>query len=397
MALRGKKILVGICGSIAAYKACELIRLIRKKGGEVYPVMTEEAFYFIHPITVQTLSQKPVSSKLFEEKKEKIPHLSLTQEVDLILVVPATANFISKVACGLGDDLLSTTILSTPRPCFFVPAMNHFMWLNPVFQKNVEKLKLLGYHFIGPEKGKLACGEEGWGRMKEPVEIVKVLEDFFTSRKDFEGKTFIVTAGPTREPLDRIRFLSNYSSGKMGYALAEEGVKRGARIILVSGPTSLTPPPGVEVYKVETALGLKKKVEEFFPLVQGVIMAAAVSDFRPLLGKEKKLKRGGRKRTLLLVENPDILKELGRKKEGKILVGFCAETENLIEEAKRKLKEKNLDLIVANDITQQGAGFEVDTNIVSIIDREGKVESLPKLPKAQVAKLIWDRIREILK
>ncbi|MEA3485668.1 MAG: bifunctional phosphopantothenoylcysteine decarboxylase/phosphopantothenate--cysteine ligase CoaBC, partial [Candidatus Aerophobetes bacterium] len=306
-------------------------------------------------------------------------------------------NIIGKIANGIADDILTTIALATRAPIVIAPAMNHQMYKNPILQQNINKLKALGVKFIGPEEGKLASGKMGIGRMSEPSQIVEYLEKIIQHKSDLQGKTFLVTAGPTREKLDRVRFISNCSSGKMGYAIAEVGIERGAKIILVSGPTSLTPSPGVEFYLVESAEEMREKVMEKFSSVDGVIMTAAVSDYRPEKKEEGKIKRSSRETlTLKLVQNPDILKELSEKKGNKILVGFCAETKDLEQEAKRKLRLKSLDLIVANDITIPGAGFDVDTNIVVLIDRNGKVEHLSKRSKREVAEKIWDRIKQLL-
>jgi len=396
-ALKDKNILLGITGSIAAYKAAEIIRLLRKRGAQVYPIMTRAATYFVHPITFQTLASRRVVLELFRQE-DKIKHISLAELADALLIAPASANIIAKLANGIADDILSTVALATKAPVLVAPAMNHQMYVNPILQQNIDKLKRVGVKFIGPEKGQLASGKVGIGRMSEPSRIVECLESLIQCRDEFKGKCFLVTAGPTRERIDEVRFISNYSSGKMGYALAEEGICRGARIILVSGPTSLVPPAEAEFYRVESAEEMRKKVMEEFARVDGVLMAAAVSDFRPERKREGKIKKSvGERFTLELRQNPDILSELGKRKEGKVLVGFCAETENLEEEAKRKLREKNLDLIVANDITLEGAGFGVDTNIVVLIDRYGNLTCLSKRSKREVARAVWDKIKEITK
>jgi len=396
--LKNKNILLGVTGSIAAYKAAEIIRLLREKEAVVYPIMTEAATYFVHPLTFQTLASQEVTLELFKEGNKEMRHISLAELADVLLIAPATANIIGKIANGIADDILTTLALATKAPLVIAPAMNHQMYKNPLLQQNIDRLKALGVKFIGPEEGKLASGKVGIGRMSEPSRIVDYVEEVIQRRNDLSGKTFLVTAGPTRERLDRVRFISNYSSGKMGYALSEVGIARGARVILVSGPTSLTPPPGVEFYSVESAEEMRKKVMDEFPYVDGVIMAAAVSDYRPKLREERKIKRGSQEAlTLKLVQNPDILRELGEKKGNKILVGFCAETDDLEEEARRKLKLKNLDLIVANDITLPGAGFGVDTNIVVLIDRNGNIEHLSRRSKREVAEKIWDRISWLLR
>ncbi len=396
-ALRNKSILVGVTGSIAAYKAAEIVRLLRKKEAIVYPIMTKAATHFLSPLTLQNLASQKVTLKLFSRDIRKAEHLSLAEFADACLIAPATANIIGKIANGIADDILTTTVLATKAPVLLAPAMNNMMYENPILQRNIGSLKAIGCKFIGPEKGDLADGKIGIGRMTEPQEIVECLERAMQSRDDFLGKAFVVTAGPTREPLDRVRFFSNYSSGKMGYALAEEGASRGARIVLISGPTSLDPPLGVEFHWIESAREMHKMVREKMREADGIIMSAAVSDYAPAKKENGKIKKTSQKKFILeLVQNPDILKQLGQRKENKILVGFCAETKNLEKEARRKLKEKGLDLIVANNIIEEGAGFGGDTNIVTLINDKGKVEHLSRRSKRDVARAVWDKIKELM-
>ena len=390
--------MLGVTGSIAAYKAAEIVRLLRKQGAGVYPLMTQAATHFVHPLTLTSLAAQEVALDLFETKRGRMRHLSLAELADLVLIAPATANVMGKVAHGIADDLLTTAVMATRAPVVLAPAMDGGMYENPVVQANVRKLKSRGMHIIGPEEGELASGEVGKGRMVEPQKIVGYVERILQSREDFGGKLFMVTAGPTREALDKMRFISSYSSGKMGYALAEEGIARGARIILVSGPSPLLPPPQAELHSVETALEMKKTVMERFSEVDGVLMAAAVSDFRPKRVHNDKIKKNAyTSLNLDLVQNPDILQELGRIKKDKLLVGFCAETSRLKEKAEEKLKEKNLDLIVANDITLEGAGFGVDTNIVLLMDRDGELISLDRRSKREVAGKVWDKVKELMR
>ncbi len=390
--------MLGVTGSIAAYKAAEIVRLLRKQGAGVYPLMTQAATHFVHPLTLTSLAAQEVALDLFETKRGRMRHLSLAELADLVLIAPATANVMGKVAHGIADDLLTTAVMATRAPVVLAPAMDGGMYENPVVQANVRKLKSRGMHIIGPEEGELASGEVGKGRMVEPQKIVGYVERILQSREDFGGKLFMVTAGPTREALDKMRFISSYSSGKMGYALAEEGIARGARIILVSGPSPLLPPPQAELHSVETALEMKKTVMERFSEVDGVLMAAAVSDFRPKRVHNDKIKKNAYTSLKLdLVQNPDILEELGRIKKDKLLVGFCAETSRLKEKAEEKLKEKNLDLIVANDITLEGAGFGVDTNIVLLMDRDGELISLDRRSKREVAGKVWDKVKELMR
>jgi len=359
--------------------------------------MTRAATHFISPLTLQTLTSQRVTLQLFRKEEKRAEHISLAELADLFLVAPATANIIGKIAHGIADDILTTTVLATRAPVLIAPAMNNMMYENPILQQNIENLKAVGFHFIGPERGALADGKIEIGRMTEPQQIVEYSERIIKWRNDFLQKTFLITAGPTREPLDRVRFISNYSSGKMGYALAEEGVSRGARIILISGPTSLNSPRGVEFHLVESAREMREKVREKFDEADGIIMSAAVSNYSPAKKENGKIKKTSRERfTLQLVQNPDILKELGQIKGNKILVGFCAEIKNLEKEARQKLREKNLDLIVANDISKEGAGFGTDTNIVTLINNKDEMEHLSKRSKREVARVVWDKIKELL-
>lgn len=395
--LKGKNIVLGITGSIAAYKAAEIVRLLKERGAFVYPVMTKCATFFVHPTTFQTLSQQKVGIDLFEKDDISLKHISLSELADIILIAPATANIIGKIASGIADDLITTTVMAARSPVVIAPAMNERMYHNSIVKENISRLKSLGYKFIGPEVGRLASGAKGEGRMVSPQLIVDSLEKIFTSRKDLEGKSFIVTAGPTREPLDYVRFISNRSSGKMGFAIAEEARDRGAKIILISGPTLISPPGGVEFYSVETAKDMMEKVKEWFEKVDGLIMASAVSDFRPVEVKKGKIKKADKDKIVVkMVKNPDILEEMGKVKGEKILVGFCAETEDIVRYAKEKLIRKNLDFIVANNISFPGAGFGTDTNQVIILDRQGRIESLPIMSKREVASKIWDRVKELL-
>ena len=394
--LKGKNIVLGVTASIAAYKAAEIVSLLRERGASVYPIMTREATFLIHPITLKTLADQKVATRLFDQEPV-IKHISLSKLADLVLIAPATANIIGKIASGIADDLLTTTVMATSAPVVIAPAMNEKMYSNPVVQRNISDLKALGYRFIGPESGKLACGEVGKGRMTEPQIIVDYVEKIFSFLKDLEGKSFIVTAGPTREPWDEVRFISNYSSGKMGFAISEEAQKRGAKVILISGPSTLEPPPGVLFYPVKTCEEMRAKVKEFFLQVDGLIMAAAPADFRPSVREKGKIKKESSEKVVLeLVKNPDILEEMGKIKGKKILVGFCAETQNLQERARKKLKQKNLDLIVANDLTQPGAGFEEDTNKVIFIYRKGEVKDFPLMSKREVAREILNEVKKIM-
>jgi phosphopantothenoylcysteine decarboxylase/phosphopantothenate--cysteine ligase len=392
--LEGKKIVLGVCGGIAVYKAVELLRLYVKAGAEVHVVMTRSAQEFVTPLTFQTLSGNPVHTELFNLYQEReIGHISLADRADLFVVAPATANLIGKVACGLADDLLSTTLMATKAPVLFVPAMNVNMWESPIYQANQQRLKGFGFSFMEPVSGFLACGWEGKGKLPEPAAIFEETLDLL-SPKDLVGETVLVSAGPTREDLDPVRFLSNYSSGRMGYALARAARRRGARVLLVSGPTALEAPAGVEFCPVSSARQMREAVLARAAEASIIVKAAAVADFRPAQhSREKIKKRAAGALTIALEKNPDILAELGQQKRaGQLLVGFAAETGDLLEQATRKLEEKNLDLIVANDVTQAGAGFDVETNIVRLLYADGRVEDLPQMSKLEVAWQILDRI-----
>jgi len=391
--LSGKEIVLGVTGSIAAYKAVELLRMLVKAGASVTVVLTEAAQRFVGPLTFAALSRREVMTDLFTlDYEAKIRHIAATEGADLLLVAPATANIIGKFARGLADDLLTNLFLACTRPVLVAPAMDADMYRHPGVQENLERLRAWGVRIVGPAEGELASGMWGPGRLAEITEILQAVAEILRPRSDLGGEVVLVTAGPTHEPLDPVRYLTNRSSGKMGYAIAEEAADRGARTILVSGPTGLTPPKGVETIRIETALQMRTAVLEHLPEATVVIKAAAVSDYRLVQPADLKVKKEEQSLTLKLVPNPDILKEIGAQKGGRILVGFAAETGDLLRQAERKLKEKNLDLIVANDVSQEGAGFSHDTNAVVILDQDGGVEELPLLPKRTVARRILDRV-----
>jgi len=394
---KNKKVVLGICGGIAVYKAVELLRLLVKAGADVSVIMTRSAQEFVTPLTFQTLSGNPVHTELFNLYQEKeIGHISLADRADLFLVAPATANVVGKVAAGIADDLLTTTLMATRAPVLFAPAMNVHMYENPIYQRNESCLRELGYHFIDPAVGALACGYEGQGKLPEPEAIFSAAQAVLAPQ-DLAGQHLLVTAGPTREELDPVRYLSNYSSGKMGYAIARAARMRGADVVLVSGPTFLTPPQGVTLIPVVSAEQMRKTVLDALPKATAVVKSAAVADYRPASLSKQKLKKTDDDMTLVLEKNPDILAEIGAGKEGRVLVGFAAETQDLLKHAADKLKRKNLDLIVANDVTQAGAGFDVDTNIVKLLHADGHVEALPQLSKDEVAHQLLDRVVELLK
>jgi len=381
---------LGVSGGIACYKAVELVRLLVKAGLRVQVIMTRGAMEFVTPLTFQTLSGNPVASETFNLTQEsEIGHINLADSADLFVIAPATANIIGKIANGIADDLLTTVVMATQAPVLIAPAMNIHMYDNPVLQENLRKLRRFGYHLLEPVEGFLACGYEGKGRLPDPEQIAEEIQRLL-QKPDLVGERFLITAGPNREPLDPVRYISNRSSGKMGYALARAALRRGAEVALVSGPTALEPPAGARTIAVSTAAEMRDAVLKEFAACSAVIMAAAVSDYRPLLRAEKKIKRGKGSIEITLEPNPDILKELGQIKDGKILVGFAAETEELSANAAKKLREKNLDMIIANNVTQEGSGFDGDTNIATILDRSGAAKALPLMSKDDLAERIFD-------
>ncbi|MEG6615234.1 bifunctional phosphopantothenoylcysteine decarboxylase/phosphopantothenate--cysteine ligase CoaBC [Peptococcaceae bacterium 1198_IL3148] len=394
--LTGKKITLGIAGGIAVYKVAELVSGLIKKGAVVKVIMTEGAQKFVQPLTFSALTGHDVYTDTFNSPRSGgVTHIELAQRADLFVVVPATANIIGKVASGIADDLLSTVLLAADCPVIICPAMNTVMYKNPVVQQNIAKLQQLGYHFIGPNCGRLACGTEGPGRMSEPGEILKYIAGFFQPG-DLQGVNILVSAGPTREPVDPVRFITNRSSGKMGYSIAKVALQRGANVTLVSGPVNLSPPAGVELIKVETAQQMHTAMLERYDAAEVVIKSAAVADYRPLQVADKKIKKTADDLTLSMVKNPDILAELGQLKKHQILVGFAAETNDLDTYAREKLHKKNLDLLVANNVASPGAGFDVDTNVVSLYYRHQQVEHLPLMDKQQVAQRILDGVVALL-
>ena len=388
----GKKIVLGVTGGIAAYKAAELVRELVRAKALVYVIMTRSAQEFVTPLTFQTISGNPVSTDLFSLIEEsEIGHISLADRADILVIAPATANMIGKIANGIADDMLSTVVFAARAPVLLAPAMNVHMWENAICRENIEKLRARGFHFVDPEVGELACGYEGKGRLAEIPAITEEIRSLLTP-KDFSDDTVIVTAGPTEEDLDPVRFLSNHSSGKMGYALARAASRRGAEVILVSGPTSLPPPAKVKLVRVRSAVEMREAVFHHLEKASVLLMAAAVSDYRPKQAATQKIKKTSIPPVLELERNPDILLEAGKSKGNRIFVGFAAETQNLLKNAKEKLAKKNLDLIVANDVSLPGAGFRVDTNIVKVIRRSGKVEKLPLMSKEDLADQILERI-----
>jgi phosphopantothenoylcysteine decarboxylase/phosphopantothenate--cysteine ligase len=394
--LANKKIVLGVTGGIAAYKAAELIRALIKSGAQVKVIMTKSAKEFITPLTLQTLSQNQVYTDMFVPvDKYEMAHITLAEFADAFVIAPATANIIGKIASGIGDDLLSTTIMAQEKPTLICPAMNDKMLANPIVQKNINKLKKFGYTVMESAEGELACKTKGKGRLPEIAEIVEAIETLLTP-KDFAGVKILITAGPTEEPLDPVRFITNLSSGKMGYALAVAAHRRGAEVTLISGPTNLPLPPVEKIIRVRTAKEMHKAVMDNYKKAAIIIKAAAVADYSPQISAAEKIKKDKKTLSLELKNNPDIIADLGRNKGGRILVGFAMETQNLLVNARGKLKKKNMDLIVANNLREEGAGFRTDTNIITIIDRTGKAESFDKITKIEAADAILDRVKKII-
>jgi phosphopantothenoylcysteine decarboxylase/phosphopantothenate--cysteine ligase len=386
-------VVIGICGGIAVYKICDLVRILIKAGHNVNVIMTKNACEFVSPLTFRTLSQNLVAVEMFEEPDNyNLEHISLAKRADLFVIAPATLNVIGKVANGIGDDILTTTVSATTAPVLFVPAMNTNMYNNKILQKNIEVLKTFGYHFMEPATGLLACGDVGSGLLPEISLIHKKIEKLLEQKKDLTGRTVLITAGPTIEAIDPVRYISNHSSGKMGYALADVAIKRGAKVILVSGPCHIKACVGVEFIGVSSAEEMHRSVLSKYEESDILIMVAAVADYKCEKIETHKIKKSEDEVILKLVKNPDIAKDIGSKKGNRLLVTFCAETQNLIENAKIKIKSKNSDIIVANDITKEGSLFGGETNIVTILDKDGGILELPKLDKTEVAERIIDCI-----
>ena len=398
--LKGKEIIVGITGGIAAYKTAELVRELTKKGANVHVVMTKHAMEFVTPLTFQTISGNPVIHEMFELfKGSKIGHIALSDIVDQMVIVPATANIIGKISNGIADDFLTTMVMATTVPILFVPSMNTKMWESKMVQMNIEKLKDAGYDFLEPGVGDLACGTSGKGRLPTIEDILEKMEDIFTV-KDLVGERIMVTAGPTTEFVDPVRCITNRSSGKMGYAIAKIALRRGAEVILITGQTHLPPPRNdVDVVEVTTACEMRDAVMEHYRHCTIIIKAAAVADFKCSAESCNKIKKKGDDTvmTLELTKNPDIIGELGMIKEHRILVGFAAETENIINHAAEKLKKKNLDLIIANDVGKGGIGFGSDNNEVTIIETSGRAKHVPVMAKEEIANIILDSVKKIMK
>ncbi|MGI6421726.1 MAG: bifunctional phosphopantothenoylcysteine decarboxylase/phosphopantothenate--cysteine ligase CoaBC [Syntrophomonadaceae bacterium] len=396
-----KTVGIGITGGIAAYKIADLVSRLRKDDIEVIVMMTQSATRFITPLTFKTLSNREVITDLWQDSREwQVQHIGIAEELDLLVIAPATANMIAKMAHGIADDLISTVVLANTAPVLIAPAMNSNMFQNPVVQDNLKKLSLYGYEILDPDSGVLACGSIGPGRLPEIDIIYQKIKRMLYPKQDLKGKRLMVNAGTTCEDIDPVRFIANRSTGKMGYMIAEEAACRGAEVILVSGKSDLTPPLGVEFVKAWGAQDMCDIMLRYQPSCDIIIGAAAVGDFRAARTADQKIKKMENKSdslTLELVGTPDILKTLGQaKKPGQIMVGFAAETQDLIDNAKKKLESKNLDFIVANDVTMEGAGFATDTNIVTIIERNGRIRSLPLMSKKEVAASIIDSVANLL-
>ena len=390
--LAGKNITIGVTGGIAAFKAAQLVSSLKSGGAELNVIMTRSAQEFVKPLTFQVLSGNSVRTDLFEALPGSVQHIELATWPDLIVIAPATANVLGKAAAGIGDDLLTTVILAASCPVLFCPAMNVNMYTNAVVQRNMKVLRSLGYEFVEPGTGRLACGTEGRGRLADLDLIIEKIESLLGPGRDMEGLTVMVTAGPTVEHIDPVRYLTNRSSGKMGYAVAGASVSRGAKTLLISGPTALKPPDGVEFISVETASQMYEAVLENYSGVDVVVKAAAVADYRPKEVSGQKIKKQDIPLSLELVRNKDILAELGQRKNKQILVGFAAETSALEKNSLQKVEGKNLDFLVANDVSQNGAGFGTDTNIVMFVYPGGNIKQMPLMDKKDLAHRILDEV-----
>ncbi len=397
--LKGKNIVLGVTGGIAVYKAVDLVSRLRKQNANIDVIMTEGATKFVSPLTFQTMSQNQVHTEMFGLISNfDVEHISLAQKADIILIAPATANTIGKIANGIADNMLTTVVMASKAKIIFAPAMNTTMYNSPMVKENINKLKKLGHEFVKPGVGLLACGDYGEGKMAEPADIVEYVINSFV-KKDLLGKKIVITAGPTIEPIDPVRYMTNHSSGKMGYSIAKEARNRGADVVLITGPTSLIPPEGIEIEQVDTTQEMYDAVGKYFDTCDILIKSAAPLDYKPESISPIKIKKKDDEDDLLdlkFVRNPDIAAYYGKLKKDQIIVGFAAESNNLLEYAKEKLNKKNFDFIVANDITEAGAGFKGDTNIVTIIEKNGVYERHPIMDKSELAGLILDKVKNIL-
>lgn len=393
-----KTVVIGVCGGIAAYKACDIVSKLKKLDLDVHVIMTKSACEFVAPMTFQTLSQNFAITDMFEEPKTwDVEHISLAKKADTFLIVPATANVIGKIAGGIADDMLTTTVMATKAPVIIAPAMNTNMYENPIVQDNIEKLKGYGYKFVEPASGRLACGDLGRGKLADVDDIVHEVYVSLFGSDDLKGMKITVTAGPTVEDIDPVRYITNRSSGKMGYSIAKRAIMRGAEVTLISGPTSLDRPRGVYKFvQTSSAESLYNAVNDNFEDCDALIQSAAVADYKPKNYSKKKVKKKDGDLSIELARTKDVAKEMGKIKADKVLVGFAAETNDLLQNAQRKIESKNLDFIVANDLTKEGAGFNTDTNIVKIIDAYGNMEDYPKMSKEDVADIILDKVKAII-
>lgn len=395
--IKMEKVVLGICSSISVYKSCEIIRGFQKEGYSVQAIMTKNSTFLIQPFLISALTENTVHVDPFESKtSEHISHISLAKEAVLFVVAPATANMIGKMASGIADDFLSTFYMAVTCPVLIAPAMNEAMYLHTQTQMNIKKLESLGAHFVEPDRGYLACGDEGWGRLSAPEKIVAEGLNLMKRSQSLAGQNVLVTAGPTREFLDPVRFLSNRSSGKMGYAIAEEALKRGARVTLISGPTHISPPQGAELIMVQTTDEMAQQAFAHYKDATIVVMAAAVSDITFKDVTPQKIKKKGTTQDVKLVQTQDILRKLGEKKGNRILIGFAAETENVQAHAFQKIEDKNLDFIVANNVADPTIGFESDYNQVIFVDPDGQMNETDRMSKRDIGRLIWDRVEDLL-
>ena len=395
--LKGKKIVLGITGGIAAYKAAELTRALVKEGAQVRVIMTKNATEFISPLTLQTLSNNIVHTEMYLPSEQyDMAHITLAEFADAFVIAPATGNIIGKIASGIADDLLSTTVMAAHKPTLICPAMNDKMLANPIVQENIKKLKNNKYVIMESGVGELACKTRGAGRLPEIPEIVEEIEKLLTPQ-NLVGQRILITAGPTEEPLDPVRFITNLSSGKMGYALARVARRHGAQVTLITGPTNLSLPSVDNIINVRTAQEMHKAVMDNYKKASVIIKAAAVADYRPKVIAKDKIKKDDKPRLIELARNPDIIAEVGKDKKNIVLVGFAMETKDLLANAREKLKEKNMDLIVANSLREEGAGFQTDTNKITILDRDGDIQSMPIMTKIEAAEKIMERVAGLLK
>lgn len=393
-----KHILIGVTGGIAVYKVLDVASKLRKLGYDMNTIMTKNACEFVNPLSFETITNNYVVTDTFERPhKWEVEHIALAKKADLMLIAPATANIIGKVAHGIADDMLSTTIMAARCPVVFAPAMNTAMYENSIVQENIAYLKSKGYLFIEPESGWLACGDMGSGKLPTPDTIVSYVTKQLEGEKDLEGKHILLTAGPTIEAIDPMRYITNHSSGKMGYAIAKQAASRGAEVVLISGPTQLECPRGVKRIDVKSARDMYQAVHKHFEWADAVIKTAAVADYRPENESSHKIKKDGKSLVLNLTPNPDILKSLGEQKKHQILVGFAAETENVIAYAKDKIEKKHLDFIVANNIAESGAGFKGDTNIATLIKSDGEMTAYPQMTKSELGDIILNEVKSYFK